>query len=491
MSPIAAPSIHWGDRWISRSTFGERVDRALGGLVTIGARPGTRVGLLGANGPDWLAIATAAWRLGAPLVPLSPRLSAAELGWQARRAKVQVLLADPEFVDAAPGAACPMDGLFDNRGTVQRPPFDLPRVDPRRPRTIVFTSGSTGRPKGAILTGRNHTSHARASVQAISLTSADRWLLCMPLYHVGGLNILHRCLRAGAAIVLHREFDPQEVNHAIDAQGVTIVSLVETMLRRVVASRGGRPFPPSLRAIIAGGGPIGTDLVEAFPAVLPSYGLTESCSMVTLVRPDAARADRPTAGRPLPGIEIRIVDPEGHAVPTGTDGSIEIRGPVVMKGYLDDRGATRDAFRDGWLRTGDIGLIDPAGNLCVAARREDLILSGGENIYPAEIEAALRAHPAVVDVAVIGVDDPEWGQRPLAVVVVASAEAAAAAQDARDNPAGPGTPTAEDLERHLGGLIARFKLPRIVFAMELPRLPGGKPDRAALRARYAAGAGGR
>ncbi len=251
---------------------------------------------------------------------------------------------------------------------------------------------------------------------------------------------------------------------------MTIVSLVETMLRRVIDARDRRPFPPSLRAIVAGGGPVGDDLIEAHPAVLASYGLTESCSMATLVSPDASRGERHSAGRPLPGVRIRIVDEASAELPAETEGSIEVRGPVVMKGYLRERTATRAAIHDGWLRTGDIGRLDAEGCLHVVARRDDLIVSGGENIYPAEIEAHLRKHAAVADLMVIGIDDPEWGQRPLAVVVL------------RGTPPETGV-----LERFLEERIARYKIPRIVFADEIPRLSNGKPDRAGIRARYAGG----
>ena len=415
MRKVSSTRIHWRGRWFDAPEIESRIDAAIAGLGRLGVREGDAVGICVANSLDWVAIALAVGRIGAVLVPLNPRLSTEETSWQIARAGVVHLFADGlRSVDPPTLLHSPADA-FATAGTSGLEPSRT--VDPRRPQTILFTSGTTGRPKAAILTRRNHRAHVRASVRALSLRSSDRWLLCMPLFHVGGLNIVHRCLYAGAGLILHDGFDPDAVNRAIDGEGATIVSFVETMLRRVIAARGGRAFPAGLRAIVVGGGPIAEELIDAGPAVLSSYGLTESCSMATLVRPGAASGERHSAGPPLPGLRVRIVDETGRELPAETEGSIEIRGPVVMKGYLADRTATRSALRSGWLRTGDIGLLDPAGCLHVAARREDLILSAGENIYPAEIEAALRLHPEVADLVVIGVADAEWGQRPLAVVV--------------------------------------------------------------------------
>ena len=207
-----------------------------------------------------------------------------------------------------------------------------------------------------------------------------------------------------------------------------------------------------VRAVVVGGGPVSPALLDACPQALASYGLTESCAMATLVRPGAPLAQRRTAGQALPGIDLRIAP----------DGVIELRGPTVMRGYLDDPAATEAAIRDGWLRTGDLGELDADGCLRVLSRRDDLIISGGENVYPAEIEHALREHPEVADAVVIGVADEKWGEVPLAVVELR----------------GPGAP---DLRAFLEPRLARYKLPRVEFVAEIPRLANGKPDRVAVR----------
>jgi O-succinylbenzoic acid--CoA ligase len=467
MRTESAPRIHWLGRWVAPQETEERIGAAIAGLGRMNVRERDAVGIVGANSLDWIALAWAVGRIGAVLVPLSPRLGPEEIAWQVERAKVVRLFADAGHLAQVPANAQSMDEAFDCGGPAASPRSSF---DPRRPRTILFTSGTTGHPKAAVLTIGNHRAHARASARALGVRPGDRWLLCLPLFHVGGLNIVHRCFKTGTDIILHDAFAPDAVGRAIDGEGVTIVSFVETMLRRVVDARDGRPFPPSLRAIVVGGGPVGDDLIEAHPAVLASYGLTESCSMATLVSPGASRGERHSAGRPLPGVRLRIVDEGSTELPAETEGSIEVRGPVVMKGYLGERTATSAAFHDGWLRTGDIGRLDAAGCLHVVARRDDLIVSGGENIYPAEIEAQLRRHAAVADLVVIGIPDPVWGQRPLALVV------------ARGTPPETGV-----LERFLEERIARYKIPRILFTDEIPRLPNGKPDRAGIRARYAGG----
>jgi O-succinylbenzoic acid--CoA ligase len=210
-----------------------------------------------------------------------------------------------------------------------------------------------------------------------------------------------------------------------------------------------------LRAIVVGGGTVSEGTLDSCPQALASYGLTESCSMATLVPPGASERVRRSAGHPLPGIDVRIA----------AGGRIEIRGEVVMRGYLDDPEGTREALRDGWLRTGDIGEIDEDGSLRVLARREDLIVSGGENVYPAEIEAVLRAHPDVIDAVVIGLPDPEWGEVPLALVVQRS-------------------PETTDILSFLRKRLAGFKIPRVVPVEAIPLLPNGKPDRVSIRSRY-------
>jgi O-succinylbenzoic acid--CoA ligase len=328
------------------------------------------------------------------------------------------------------------------------------------PHSIIYTSGTTGRPKGAILTYGNHYWSAIASALNLGTLPDDRWLACLPLFHVGGLAILLRGVIYGIAVVLHERFEPDRVNHAIDHEQVTIVSVVATMLERMLADRGERPFPNTLRCVLLGGGPAPLPLLERALAlgapVFQSYGLTETASQVATLAPEDVRSKVGSAGKPLMGTQVRIE----------ADGEILVRGPTVSPGYL------HQAPHGEWLHTGDVGRLDDEGYLYVLDRRDDLIVSGGENVYPAEVEATLLAHPAVEEVGVYGLPDPEWGQTVCAAVKPRTAV------------------TAEELLAFCRQRIAGYKVPRTVqFVDALPRTASGKLLRRELRAATSARGG--
>lgn len=446
------PAIVAGGVSLSYAALEARVREATGRLRALGVADGSRVGLWAGNGVEWIVVALAVARAGAVLVPLNTRLADAEIRWQAARAGLGLVIADDAL--AARGTGAEREVSLAEWHTLA--PGDGEPVaghdDPSRDAAILFTSGTTGRPKGAVLTRGNQLASARASGAVLPLGPGDRWLASLPFFHVGGLGIVHRCLLAGACVVLPESFSAEALERAIADEGVTHVSVVDATLRRILEARGGRPLPASVRAVVVGGGPVSPALLEACPQAMASYGLTESCAMVTLVRPGAGGAQRRTAGQALPGVDLRIA----------ADGVIELRGPMVMRGYLDDPEATAASLRDGWLRTGDLGELDADGCLRVLSRRDDLIVSGGENVYPAEIEHALREHPAVADAVVVGVPDEQWSEVPLAFVELRA----------------PGEP---DLRAFLEPRLARYKIPRIAFIDAIPRLANGKPDRTTLK----------
>ena len=273
----------------------------------------------------------------------------------------------------------------------------------------------------------------------------------------------------GIPVVLHPGFDAGAVNHAIDSDGVTLVPVVAVMLQRLIEERGGRPVPATFRAALLGGGPIPEPLMEACAGlglpVAPTYGLTEAASQVATLPPVEAMHTSGSVGRPLWGTRIRIVR-DGVEVEAGDAGEIEVRGPTVMAGYYRDEAATAAAFNGDWLRTGDAGRLDASGALYVVDRRDDLIISGGENVYPAEVEAVLLAHPAVLEAAVVGLPDPEWGRRPVGAVVLRP----------------QATVTPQDLLGHCALSLARFKQPRSIRIVEaLPRTAAGKVQRHRVR----------
>ena len=397
---------------------------------------------LGFGGLDFAVAVHAARRCGALLLPLNARLAEPEVAFQLQDAEPALVLRDAAALEALPrgGPAPPAPG------------------DPSEPSTLVYTSGTTGAPKGALLTPRGFFASAVASALHLGALPGDRWLACLPLFHVGGLSILWRSVLAGSAVIVHERFDPEAVNAALDRERVSIVSLTAAMLARVLDARRDAPAPPSLRLLLLGGGPCPAPLVEraeaaGFP-VATSYGLTEAHSQVA-TRPPGAPRD--SGAVPLPGTELRI-----------EAGEICVRGPTLMRGYWRRPEASAAALREGWLHTGDLGELDERGHLFVHDRRSDLIVSGGENVYPAEVEAALLAHPDVAEAGVAGVADARWGARPVAWIV----------------PRPGAHPESEALRAHCRTRLAGYKVPAAVHLAEsLPRTAAGKLQRHRLAAK--------
>ncbi|HLZ09029.1 MAG TPA: AMP-binding protein, partial [Chloroflexota bacterium] len=296
----------------------------------------------------------------------------------------------------------------------------------------------------------------------------DRWLACLPLFHVGGMSILVRAVVYGIGVVIHESFDPIAVNQAIDEQHVTIVSVVSVMLERMLATRGSRSYPPSLRCVLLGGGPASAQLLFDCAAgnlpVVQTYGLTEAASQVATLAPEDALRKLGSAGKPLFPSELRI-ERDGIAAGSGEVGEIVVAGPTISPGYLNQPDETATAFQDGWLHTGDLGYLDGEGFLYVVDRRDDLVISGGENVYPAEVERVLREHPSVDEAVVVGLPDPRWGQGVAAAIqikVEASLTAAEIIDFCRARLAGYKVPTTvrfvDDLPRNAAGKILRREL---------------------------------
>ncbi|MDH3521217.1 MAG: o-succinylbenzoate--CoA ligase, partial [Myxococcales bacterium] len=400
-----------------------RVRHLAAALRARGVRCGDVVAVLLENELRFVEILHALDACGATLLPLNVRLSPRELCFQLGDSGARLLLhgsealAETAAVTArmAPGVErVSADALDDTTAPIHLEPL-APRAGTAAPLAILYTSGTTGRPRGACLSRDNFLWSAVSASMHLGVHRDDHWLACLPLFHVGGLSILLRGVLCGTSTLLHRRFDADAVNRSIDTERVTHVSLTATMLQRVLEARGGRDAPAHLRCALIGGGPCSREIFERararrFPIAL-TYGLTEAASQVA-TRP-ACEEGGPDAGlTPLLGTELRIVDARGAPVPTGVEGEIWVKSPSVMSGYIREPEGEGTSLRDGWLRTGDMGALDAEGRLRVFDRRSDLIISGGENVYPAEVEAALREHPAIADVGVTGVDDDEYGRRP-------------------------------------------------------------------------------
>jgi o-succinylbenzoate---CoA ligase len=380
-------------RTLTYAELHERADRLARRLAVT---PGARIPTTLPPGLAFCELLHALPRRGGVLVPLDPRGPAAP---QPR-------------LDSSPAG----------------PLLDV--VDPGAVHTVVHTSGTTGEPRAVELTYANHLASAIASADALGVEVDDRWLCPLPLHHVGGLNVLVRSVLNHTTVVLHESFELGRVKAAIEGGEVTLASLVPTMLQRLRDA--GLSPAPMLRAIALGGGPIPPGLLEwaadsAIP-VVPVYGLTETCSQAVAGSP----------GRALRGVELQVAD----------DGEILIRGPMVAPGSLGE---------DGWLHTGDLGRLDHEGLLHVEGRRKEMIVTGGENVAPLEVEQALLSHPDVADAGVAARPDPEWGEAIVAYVVVRA----------------PVRPQA--LRGWCGKRLEGFKVPKqVVVVEELPRSATGK-----------------
>ena len=399
-------------------------------LAAHGVRRGSTAALTMHPRREQVVLLHALMKVGAALLPLGPRLTEAE------RATI-VSAVDP-IID------------LDDPGMLTQTEADMPLLGEHDMDAIccrVLTSGSTGTPRPIPLSYGNFLWNAVGSGFNLGVLPEDRWLCCVPLSHIAGLGIVMRSVIYGTTAVVHDGFDVDRVGEALERDGITVLSLVTTMLTRLLDAGVDLSGP---RAILVGGGPVPEDLLEEATArgatVVQTYGLTETCSQVTTLAPADAKRKLGSAGRPLLTTHLRI-----------RDGEILIQGPTVAPGAADP---------DGWLHTGDLGHIDEEGFLYVRDRIDDLIVSGGENVIPAEVEEVLLRHPAVAEAAVIGREDPEWQQAVTAVVVLANGSDV----------------TADELRRHCAESLAGFKVPkRVELASALPRTPSGKLMRRALR----------
>lgn len=449
--------------------LGQLVDTYCAGFISQGVTAEQHVAALMPNGLTYVCLVHALARLGAVLVPLNTRLTVAELGWQIEQSDSRWLVySDETAAIAMQLAAATGCGAV---GTVALQRHDKSNSPETRflldaPQAIVFTSGTTGQPKGAVLTFANHFWSTTASSYRLGLSPDDRWLSCLPLYHVGGLAVVFRSCLYGTAIVLHERFDLDAFNVSLERDQITLTSLVPTMLHRLLTMRKGQSWPSSLRHILLGGAAATPELLaaarESGAPVATTYGLTEAASQVATLCPADVIRKPGSVGRPLMFTTVRIVDGNGATLPTSEKGEIVVTGPTVMSGYYKNSAATAKTIRNGELFTGDIGYLDEEGDLWLVQRRNDIIISGGENIYPAEVEAVLRQHPAVAAACVVGLPDAEWGQ-----MVAALVECHPQAQV-----------TAAELLAFSRQWLAGYKQPRrLEFTNALPQTASGKVER--------------
>jgi len=451
-------------------------------LRRIGVVAGATVAVLMYDGYKYARTVHGLMQAGAILVPLNVRLSDDELAWQVADAGASLLLVDD--TGNAQGQAVAQTGqahicvqtiedlllrMADAAEDLTNTLDAADTVTLSDVHAIIYTSGTTGRPKGVQLTYGNHWWAATASALQLGLCVNERWLVPMPLFHVGGLQVLMRSLIYGTTAVIHNKFEPIAVNRALDDAAITLVSLVPTMLQRLLEARGDRPFGGALRCVLLGGSAAPRPLLERALAlgapISQSYGLTEADSQVcTLTTADSLRK-LGASGKPLLPTEVAIWADGGYARPD-VAGEIFVRGPTVTSGYHNRPEANVASFHEGWFRTGDIGYLDNEGYLYVIDRRIDMIVSGGENVYPAEVEAILLSHPDIAEVGVVGLEDETWGQVPAAFVVLKEDKSL----------------RLPDLVEFCRTRLARYKTPKALYVLNtLPRNASGKLLRKNLR----------
>jgi o-succinylbenzoate---CoA ligase len=506
-SPHALALIYGEERW-DYAELNRRTNALAAHLTAQGVQAGDRVAALLPNSPLYVCLIHAMARLGAVLVPLNGRLTRPELTWQIEQAGCQWLVTNEELSIVN----CQLLIVNETHLETTSEPFTIhnSRFTIHNYQAILFTSGTAGKPKAVPLTFANHFHSAISSAYRIGTLPHDLWLSCLPLYHVGGLAVVFRSCLYGTAVDLHPRFALDAINHSLDNKPITLISLVPTMLYRLLQSR--THWPASLRLILLGGAAAEPELVEqanglprsvtgnqysvfseqhsvignhsqftihnsqfTIPLVAPTYGLTEASSQVATMLPEEAVRKPGSVGKPLLFTTVKIVDEQGHECPPGTVGEIVVSGPTVMDGYLSEADLTglvnernlqsRSRQNLSGLDTGDMGYLDEDGDLWVVQRRSDLIVSGGENVYPAEVEAVIRGLEGITAVAVVGIPHPEWGQQVAAAVTLR--------EDA--------VLTEDDLITFCRVRLAGYKIPRrVCFVDELPQTASGKIARSAV-----------
>jgi fatty-acyl-CoA synthase len=471
-----------GQRHLSYGTLDERADRLVTHLASLGVIAGERVAVLAPNTTGILEVQFACFRLGAIFVPLNVRLTVHELQFILRDATPVVLVHDSELAAMALELAklCAIANLLQFGASYEMAIASSARLRRHEPvdfddiSTIIYTSGTTGKPKGVMIT------HGMTFINAVNLgipafISQKTVFLCvLPLFHIGGLNCYtNPVLHAGGVTIIMRSFDPGEALRLIgdEAIGLTHFLGVPAMYQ-AMSRHPAFPHTDFSRLQIAGigGAPMPVQLLKTWLdrgcTVVQGYGLTETSPIVLMLDPEDAARKIGSAGKPVLHTDLKIVDVDGKPVAPGERGELWVKGPNVTPGYWKQPEATQISFTDGWLHTGDVARVDADGFYYIVDRTKDMYVSGGENVYPVEVEDILYQLPAIAEASIIGVPDPTWGETGLAVIVVNKG----------------GELTEAEVIGHCRERLARFKCPqKIAFVDALPRNATGKVHKPMLR----------
>lgn len=483
----------------------QRVNRLANALASLGVKKGDGVAIVQVNCNQYLESYFATAKLGGIFVPLNFRAKQEELSYMLNHSEARVVLSGERYapllqevrqeLPSVQHYIC-IDGRADNMlyyddllSSASEEEVET-EIEDDEVTMLLYTAGTTGRPKGVPLTHNSFSIYVLENVDPASPEIEERTLLTVPLYHVAGAQAMLAAVYGGRTLVMLRQFEVKEWLETVQRERISRAMLVPTMLKRVIDDP---DFPrydlSSLRVITYGAAPMPFEVIKKAIEVLPgvrfinAFGQTETASTITMLGPEdhiiegteeekQKKLQRlaSSIGRPMPDVEMTVLDEEGKELPPGQIGEIVARGPRVMSGYWKDPEKTAKALTaDGWLRTGDMGYRDEEGYFYLAGRGDDMIIRGGENISPEEVENVIMSHPKVEEAAVIGVPDPEWGQQPRAIVVLKKGE----------------TATPEEIIEHCRQRLAGFKRPRsVVFVEELPRNPMGKLLKRVLREQY-------
>lgn len=456
-------AIRFAEHDTSWAELDQRTDALAAGLRAEGVTQGDRVALLAGNSLAWCELTMAAWKIGAVIVPVNTRFTATEVAYVVGDSGARMLFADGALWAATTqvGSACVVRAI-DDLGPLRRSDLATPWCDTsdHDPAFICYTSGTTGDPKGAVLTHRSFDVASQGWGQALELTPSDRVILPFPLAFTGGLAVFLFTYWSGATLLLEPTVDNDRLFDLFEQQRATALLAVPVIIQQLVDHpRWSGADLSSWRVACSGGAPVPPSLLKAVQArgipMLQTFSLTEASAAAAVLPNADALIKVGSAGLPMLHARIRIADEEDRDLPSGEVGEILVAGPQVMSGYWNQVEATATTLRGGWLHTGDLGYLDADGYLYVVDRVKDMLISGGLNVYPAEIERLLTGFPGIAEIAVVGVSDAKWGETPAVVVFTGGAEFDATAMAARCKEA-----------------LADFKQPRYVTVSDQP-LPRG------------------
>lgn len=433
-----------------------KAKQTAGKLATLGVKKHDFIGVLLPNGVDFTTIVYGLSYLGATVVCLNTRLTTKELSNQLKGSNARFLFTTDSFKRAHDFSEEIVYTIEELHSQIREQIEYIEEINLSDPFTMMYTSGTTGQPKGVIHTYGNHWASATASALNLGLERDDAWLGCLPMFHIGGFSLIVRTVIYGIPLYLFEKFTLKDVHKMLMSGKVTLISVVGIMLERLLENMGSATYPPEVRCFLVGGSAVGEAiLLEAKVKKVPvfqSYGLTETTSQLCTLNAESSMERIGSSGKPLFSADLKIVDSDEDGV-----GEVIVRGPMVVSGYHENEVANREQFIHGWLYTGDVGRLDEAGYLYVLDRRKDLIISGGENIYPKEIEQVLEKFPEVVAAGVIGIRDEKWGRVPVAFIEVQTQLDIA------------------DLMLFLKTELASYKCPQAIYPIKaLPRNAMGK-----------------